>query len=244
MDYRTSHRRLQDRFDTRRLADRLSETAADDLTPFRAFIEARDMFFIATSDVDGHPQCSYKGGDPGFVRVVDEHTLAFPMYDGNGMFLTTGNISENPPVGLLFIDFDDGSRLRVNGTASIDGPEASADAFPGALFIVKVRADAVFPNCRRYVHSRNGRCSCPGATRHPRSPIGNGIRGSTARCRPTTPPTTPTDRARHPSHASEDMPAASASSAPQGRRRSIDGVRAPDARARPPNVAPPAPARR
>lgn len=153
MDYRESHRHLQDQHDTRRLADRLAETAGEDLTPFRAFIEARDMFFIATADAAGRPQCSYKGGDPGFVKVVDPSTLAFPVYDGNGMFLTGGNLAENPSVGLLFISFEDGSRLRVNGDASMDAADPLREAFPGALFVVRVRARAVFPNCRRYVHT-------------------------------------------------------------------------------------------
>ena len=63
------------------------------------------MFFLATADEHGMPQCSYKGGDPGFVRVVDEHTLAFPSYDGNGMYLSLGNLLVNPQVGILFIDF-------------------------------------------------------------------------------------------------------------------------------------------
>ena len=153
MDYGDSHRQLQDRFDTRRLADRLAEFAGDDLTPFRSFIEARDMFFIATADRAGQPQCSYKGGDPGFVRVVDATTIAFPLYDGNGMFLTAGNLVEHPSVGLLFIDFENGTRLRLNGDASIDPDDPLLDAYPGALFVVRVRTAAVFPNCRRYVHT-------------------------------------------------------------------------------------------
>src|SRR5919108_1598008 len=106
--YHRESRRLQDRFDTRRLADRLDEKFvqrafidADD----KAFIERMDMFFLATADANGHPQCSYKGGDPGFVRVLDEHTIAFPNYDGNGMYLSIGNLRVNPHVGLLFVDF-------------------------------------------------------------------------------------------------------------------------------------------
>ena len=157
MEYSESHRRVQDRFGTRRLADRLAETAGDDLTPFRAFIEARDMFFISTVDAEGHPQCSYKGGHPGFVQVIDESTLAFPVYDGNGMFLTVGNLDDNPAVGLLFISFEDGSRLRVNGEASIDADDPLTDTIPGALLVARVRARAVFPNCRRYVHTNSDR---------------------------------------------------------------------------------------
>ena len=153
MDYRDSHRILQERFDTRRLADRLAGVAGDDLTPFADWIAARDMFFLATADATGQPQCSYKGGDPGFVRVVDTSTLAFPVYDGNGMFLSTGNLTENPAVGLLFVDFGDGSRLRVTGQASIDPDDPLLGELPGALMMVRVRASAVFPNCRRYVHT-------------------------------------------------------------------------------------------
>jgi uncharacterized protein len=156
MDYRDSHRQLQDRYDTRRLADRLAQTAGDAVGPFRDFIEARDMFFIATADAAGQPQCSYKGGDPGFVRVIDETTIAFPVYDGNGMFLTAGNLSENASVGLLFVDFENGSRLRLNGEASIDSDDPLMSSFVGALFVVRIRARAVFPNCRRYVHTHGG----------------------------------------------------------------------------------------
>jgi predicted pyridoxine 5'-phosphate oxidase superfamily flavin-nucleotide-binding protein len=153
MDYRDSHRALQDQFDTRRLADRLASVAGDDVSGFRAFIEARDMFFLATTDASGQPQCSYKGGDPGFVRVFDESTLAFPVYDGNGMFLSVGNITENARVGMLFIDFSTGSRLRINGEASIGPDDPLVGEFPGATLVVRVRARAVFPNCRRYVHT-------------------------------------------------------------------------------------------
>ena len=153
MEYRDSHRVLQDRFDTRRLADRLGSVAGDDLTSFRDFIEARDMFFLATADANGQPQCSYKGGDPGFVRVVDDHTIAFPVYDGNGMFLTIGNVTENPLVGLLFIDFANGSRLRINGEATVDPQDPLVATYAGAKLVVRVRARAVFPNCRRYVHT-------------------------------------------------------------------------------------------
>ena len=83
----------------------------------RAFIECRPMFFLATADAEGRPDCSYKGGRPGFVRVIDPDTLAFPSYDGNGMFKSLGNVLVNPQVGLLFIDFESPKRLRVNGRA-------------------------------------------------------------------------------------------------------------------------------
>ncbi len=110
------------------------------------------MFLIATADADGWPEVSYKGGAPGFVRVLDERTLAFPLYDGNGMYLTVGNLVVNPRAGLLFIDLESGARLRVNGDASIDSADPLLDASPGAQLIVRVTTRAVFANCRRYVH--------------------------------------------------------------------------------------------
>jgi uncharacterized protein len=114
--------------------------------------EARDMFFIATADAEGRPQSSYKGGDPGFVRVLDERTIAFPNYDGNGMYLTAGNMLVNPNVGLLFIDFEGRKRMRLNGVASVDENDPLLGEYPEAQFVIRVRATEVFPNCPRYIH--------------------------------------------------------------------------------------------
>ena len=112
------------------------------------------MFFLATADPGARPQCSYKGGEPGFVRVLDEHTIAFPNYDGNGMYLSMGNLLQNPQLGILFIDFTAArpSRLRLNGVASIDEHDVLTATYPGAQFVVRVRATQVFPNCPRYIH--------------------------------------------------------------------------------------------
>jgi predicted pyridoxine 5'-phosphate oxidase superfamily flavin-nucleotide-binding protein len=152
--YHGGSRRLQDRFDTRRIADRLEDVTVRDTIDEddRAFVEARDMFFIATADAEGRPQSSYKGGAPGFVRVIDERTIAFPNYDGNGMYLTAGNVLVNPHVGLLFIDFEGRKRMRLNGIASIDENDPLLAEYPEAQFIVRVRATEVFPNCPRYIH--------------------------------------------------------------------------------------------
>jgi uncharacterized protein len=152
--YHDGSRELQDRFDTRRLADRLEEVKVRPrIGPEdRAFIESMDMLFLATADEHGRPTCSYKGGDPGFVRVLDERTIAFPSYDGNGMFLSAGNVLVNPEVGLLFVSFERRRRLRLNGTASIDPADELAGSWPGALLVVRVRAREVFPNCPRYIH--------------------------------------------------------------------------------------------
>jgi len=154
--YHGGNRHFQDRFDTRRLADRIDERLVSDTIDDddRAFIERMDMFFLATADAEGRPNCSYKGGAPGFVRVLDRHTIAFPSYDGNGMYLSIGNAFTNPQVGLLFIDFEHRKRMRLNGVASIDDLDPLLAEYPEAQLVVRVRATEVFPNCPRYVHHR------------------------------------------------------------------------------------------
>jgi len=152
--YHDGMRRLQDLRETRPIADRLEQVTVhsafsdDD----RAFIERAAMFFIATADAQGRPDCSYKGGLPGFVRVLDERTLAIPDYDGNGMYRTWGNVLVNPRVGLLFLDFEKPRRIRINGTAQLLEDDPLRAEFPGAVFIVRVTADLIFPNCPRYLH--------------------------------------------------------------------------------------------
>ena len=152
--YHAGMRELQERFDTRRLADRLDEKLArlDFSDEDRAFIESRALFFLATADGEGRPDCSFKGGAPGFVRVIGEAELAFPSYDGNGMFRSLGNVLVNPAVALLFIDFEHPRRLRVNGSASVAGDDPLLASFAGAQLIVRVRAERIFPNCPRYIH--------------------------------------------------------------------------------------------
>jgi predicted pyridoxine 5'-phosphate oxidase superfamily flavin-nucleotide-binding protein len=152
--YHEGNRHLQDAFDSRRLADRLEEVKVRDHIDEgdRAFIESLDMFFLASADDRGRPTCSYKGGDPGFVRVLDPRTLAFPGYDGNGMFLSLGNALVNPEVGLLFVDFQRRRRLRLQGTASVSLDDPLLDTWPEARQVVRVAAREVFPNCPRYIH--------------------------------------------------------------------------------------------
>jgi uncharacterized protein len=152
--YHRGSRSLQDQFATRQLADRLVDVLAHErfTDDDRTFIETRPMFFLSTADSEGRPDCSYKGGLPGFVQVPDPQTLTFPDYDGNGMFRSLGNLLVNPHVGLLFIDFESPRRLRVNGRASVHEDDPLLAEFPGAQLIVRVRPDAIFPNCPRYVH--------------------------------------------------------------------------------------------
>src|SRR5437773_2607861 len=152
--YDPGSRKLQDRFDSRRIADRLAEatyriefTAGD-----RALIESAPMFFIATADAEGRPDCSYKGGLPGFVRVLGPAELAWPDYDGNGQFRSLGNALTNPHVGLLFIDWLVPRRLSVNGEAIVSDSEPLLAECAGAQLIVRVRARHIFPNCPRHIH--------------------------------------------------------------------------------------------
>lgn len=152
--YHEHSRVLQDQFDTRRLADRLADSLAhssfthDD----RSFIEARSFFFLASTDADGFPECSYKGGAAGFVRVLDDRTLVFPSYDGNGMFKSLGNIRASGKVAMLFLDFESPKRLRVNGMATVSGDDPLLALTTGAQLIVRVTPQQIFPNCPRYIH--------------------------------------------------------------------------------------------
>lgn len=152
--YGDAHRHMQALFETTALADRVRDiiVAPDIADPHKGFIETRDLIFLSTVDHRGFPTCSYKGGAPGFVRVLDGKTLAFPSYDGNGMFLSMGNIAANPKVGLLFIDFETPHRIRVHGTARVDPADPLLAGFPGAELLVRVEVAEIFVNCPRYIH--------------------------------------------------------------------------------------------
>ncbi len=150
--FHDGNRELQDAFESRRIADRLEGMArvafSDD---DRAYIENAFYFFLATADADGRPDCSFKGGARGFVRVTAADELVFPDYDGNGMFKSLGNLAVNPAIGMLFIDMLKPRRLRVNGTATIHRDDPLLAHTVGAQMIVRVKAHAIFPNCPRYI---------------------------------------------------------------------------------------------
>jgi predicted pyridoxine 5'-phosphate oxidase superfamily flavin-nucleotide-binding protein len=152
--YHNGNRDLQDHFATRKLADRVNDLIVhEEITEQeRDFITSRDMFFISTVDEQGRPTVSYKGGDVGFVHVIDKKTIVFPGYDGNGMFLTAGNIALNHEVGLLFIDLEQPQRLRLHGTASVSVDDPLLDEYIDAKYIIRVRVRNLFINCPRYIH--------------------------------------------------------------------------------------------
>ena len=153
--YGPGARTLQDAFDTRRLADRLTEVTVSERLDERTigFIEAASYFYLATVDADGFPDVSYKGGRPGFVAVVDDRTVRFPSYDGNGMFRSLGNIVDTPKIGMLFIRQNERpARIRIHGTASVLTDDDATAAFVGADAVVEVTIGRAFVNCPRYVH--------------------------------------------------------------------------------------------
>lgn len=149
-----THRQVQDAQGTRQLADRIEEIACkteidDDA---KGFIESLDMFFLSSVDHHGRPTVSYKGGSPGFVRVLDAQTLMFPIYDGNGMQLSVGNMVGNAEVGLLFISFERPHRIRLQGRSSVSQDPALLAHYHEAEFVVKVTLSELWQNCPRYIH--------------------------------------------------------------------------------------------
>ena len=151
--YSKQHRALQAQFGTTKMADRIEQLAShsefnDDA---KGFIEHSEMFFLTTINDKGQPTVSYKGGDVGFVKVIDSNTLIFPSYDGNGMFLSMGNINCNPQIGMLFISFQAPHRIRVQGTATISQDAALLAHYKEADFVVTVTITELWQNCPRYI---------------------------------------------------------------------------------------------
>ena len=152
--YEPAHRLLQDQFGTRKLADRVEEFVC--VTEFsndaKKFIQEQDFFFLSTVDEKGRPTVSYKGGGVGFARIIDPKTLIFPLYNGNGMFFSAGNIDKNSEVGLLFISFLKPHRIRVQGRAELKKDTEYTDLFPGSELVVKIILSEMWQNCPRYIH--------------------------------------------------------------------------------------------
>ena len=152
--YGVQHRGFQDEFETRKLADTIEEVIvhSEVSDEEKAFIESRDMFFLSTVDHLGRPSVSYKGGEKGLVKVVDANTLAFPSYDGNGMYLSAGNMTINNKVGMLFIDFENPHRLRIYGEASVSNDDPLLSEYNDAQLIIRIKITEMWINCPRYIH--------------------------------------------------------------------------------------------
>ncbi len=152
--YGDTHRALHEQFDTTRMARLLEDMDVDEVQEqHKAFIESRDMFWLATVDSEGRPQCQYKGGAPGFVRVIDAKTVVFPSYDGNGRYHSMGNISATSKIGMLFLDFETPNRLRLQGEASISADDPLLADYPESELIIRVHVTDVITNCPRYIHT-------------------------------------------------------------------------------------------
>jgi len=152
--FHEGNRKFQDQFETRPMADRLVEAiVSNQISPEdKEFIEEQNMFFLATVDKEGRPNCSYKGGSSGLVQVIDESTLAFPLYDGSGMYMSAGNVLVNEFVSLLFVDFQQQARLRLNGSAFVQDNDPLLARWPEAEMVLRVKIREMFPNCPRYIH--------------------------------------------------------------------------------------------
>lgn len=155
--YGEGSRKLQDRYNARKVADVIAKatSSATFTDEYQAFIESCSFFFLATAGKD-NTDCSFKGGPDSFVKITGPDTLVFPDYDGNRMFKSLGNISENPNVGLLFIKFDAEAsarylRVRVNGKATVHDDHPEKGSFPGAKRMVEVKTEHIYLNCGRYI---------------------------------------------------------------------------------------------
>ena len=145
---------IQDRFGCGKLAEKMVQHVfyKEFTDKDRAFISNAMFFFLATTDTKGQPQCSYKGGGKGFVKITGASELVFPFYEGNGMYLSAGNIAAMGKIGLLFVDFEGQTRLRVNGVATIDDNHAMNNDVEAAQLVVRVAVSNIHPNCSRNVH--------------------------------------------------------------------------------------------
>ena len=154
MFYGPEHLKLQKEFDCLKLGEKVVENiVSDEIDDFqKEYLESRDMFFLTTIDGNGQPTVSYKGGTSGLISVIDKNTIAFPFYDGNGMFLTAGNMVGNEKIGILVIDFETPFRLRLSGRAKRSMDTNLLAKYQEAIMVFTVTVDKIWINCNRYIH--------------------------------------------------------------------------------------------
>ncbi|MFG3283277.1 pyridoxamine 5'-phosphate oxidase family protein [Streptomyces sp. NPDC048111] len=130
--------------------------------PMKDFIARQSMVFLSTAGALGHCDASFRAGPPGFVAVLDDYTLTYPEYRGNGVLASAGNIAENPHVGLLFMDFTHHHiGLHVNGTAALlapDDPRADhahipVDPAPGRKpeLWIRITVQEAYVHCSKHI---------------------------------------------------------------------------------------------
>jgi uncharacterized protein len=125
------------------------------------FIADLDMFYLGTANADGQPYIQYRGGSPGFLKVVDEHTLGFADFLGNRQYITLGNLSENPKAFLFLMDYANSRRVKVWGTAQVVEGDSSLEVrlrdpdYPGKVERVILFSVAAWDvNCQQHIHQR------------------------------------------------------------------------------------------
>lgn len=149
----SAERTLQETYRTKTRAQNFYKNQMlDHLNPdMIQFVRAMEMIFIATADREGNCDNSIRVGHPGFVQVLDSHTIAYPEYRGNGVYASLGNIVENPHIGLLMIDFYNSTvGLHINGKASIE-EEITACHDPLAERWVQVSIDEAYIQCSKHI---------------------------------------------------------------------------------------------
>ena len=152
--YQPGQRQLQQEFQSTALADRLEKIIVQPRLDeaAQAFIAAQDHFYLSTVDAQGFPTVSYKGGAPGFVQVVDASTLRFPCFDGNGMWLSMGNIADVGKIGMLFINTVQPHRVRVQGNARLLRDPLVLEQWQDVGLAVEIAIASAWINCPRYIH--------------------------------------------------------------------------------------------
>ena len=133
-------------------------TVTPDLT---AFLANMDMFYLGTANADGQPYIQYRGGSPGFLRVIDERTLGFADFGGNRQYITLGNLQDNSKAFIFLMDYVHSRRIKLWGTARVvegdlDLEQKLADAdYPGQVErAILFQIEAWDVNCPQHIHKR------------------------------------------------------------------------------------------
>src|SRR5262249_59689335 len=125
------------------------------------FLARLDMFYLGTASAEGQPYIQYRGGSPGFLKVLDDRTLAFADFGGNRQYLTVGNLSENPKAFIFLMDYANSQRVKLWGTARVvEGDSTLEERLRDSDYPGKVERAILFTveawdvNCSQHIHQR------------------------------------------------------------------------------------------
>lgn len=132
------------------------------ITPnLEEFVAKLDMLYLGTANSEGQPYIQYRGGPPGFLKVIDEHTFGFADFGGNRQYISVGNLSENPKAFLFLMDYVNSQRIKVWGTAHVVEGDAdllqrlSDPSYPGKVErAILFTVEAWDVNCQQHIHQR------------------------------------------------------------------------------------------